>query len=246
MEHIYVDKVGIPFDSNWSQVSVSLSGGADSALLTYLLCDHIRKKNLQHIKIHIISHIRCWKTKPWQKYDSLKVYDWLIKEFKELNFERHTNFIAPDLEYAAIGPTIIDQYDKRVSGDNIQIRAFSEYICHLNNVNAYYNAVTRNPRNVDFSGMLERDIESNQDNQHLAIMKHMGCWAIHPFRFIEKDWIIRQYYDLNLEDLFNLTRSCEGIFLNLNYNNYKPYQYVPICEKCFWCKERKWAIEQYK
>ena len=46
------------------------------------------------------------------------------------------------------------------------------------------------------------------------------------------------------EDLFNITRSCEGEFNGINYKTYTPGQFVPLCNECFWCKERAWAIEQ--
>lgn len=246
MSFFDADNIKIPFDNNWNNIAISLSGGADSALLAFLICNHIRNNNLKHITVHCISHIRCWKTKPWQKFDSLKVYNWLTQEFKTINFERHTNFIAPDLEYAVTGPSLTDEYGKKVSGDNIQIRAFSEYICYLNNVDSYYNAVTKNPKDVDFAGMPERDIEPTESNQHLSLMNHMGRWAAHPFRFVEKSWIIKQYYRLGLKDLLNITRSCEGEIPDLNYETYKPYQHVPTCGECFWCKEREWAIEQNK
>jgi 7-cyano-7-deazaguanine synthase in queuosine biosynthesis len=246
MEFFRVDNLSVPFNSNWNNVAISLSGGADSTLLAFLICNEIIQKNLNHITVHIISHKRCWKTKPWQEYDSLKIYNWLSRHFSKVNFQRHTNFIAPDLEYAHTGPSITDEYRKTVSGDNIQIRAFAEYICHVHNIDAYYNAVTRNPKNVSFTGMPERDIEPNESNQHLAIMKHMGRWAVHPFRFVEKSWIIKQYYKLEIEDLLHATRSCEGEIPGIDFQSYTPYQYVPVCGECFWCKEREWAIEQNK
>jgi len=246
MESFNINGVEIPFDKNWKNVAISVSGGADSALLTYLICDHIRTHQLEYITVHVISNIRCWKTKPWQQYDCRKVYNWFVQHFELINFVRHENFIAPDLEYAVTGPSLIDEYGKQVSGDNIQIRAFAEYICHLNHVDAHYNAVTKNPSNVDFVGMPERDIEPTAQNQHLRIMKHMGRWAIHPFRFIEKSWIIKQYLRLHLEGLLDITRSCEGELENLDYKTYQPNQHVPICGKCFWCREREWAIEKNK
>lgn len=233
------ENIDIPFEENWTNIAISLSGGADSALLCYLLCQ--KKENLN---IHVISHIRCWKTKPWQKYDSEVVYEWLKNRFPKINWFRHSNLVAPDIEYGKIGPTIKDEYGKMVSGDNIQIRAFSEYVCHTYNIDAYYNAVTRNPRQVDLGGMLERDIEKNEGNTHLEKMKHMDRWALHPFRFIEKSWILEQYKKLEIMDLFNLTRSCEGEFENITYKNYVPGQYVPVCNSCFWCKEREWALNQ--
>ena len=239
-----IDGVDIPFDPNWKSIAISLSGGADSALLAYILCSLVQEHKIRPFTVHCISHTRMWKTRPWQGYDSLKVFNWLRTYFAHIDFGRHTNFIAPELEYGNIGPALTDEYGKKVSGDNIEIRAFAEYVCYHNNCDAYYNAVTRNPRSVDLGGMKERDIELTDDNKHLQIMQHMDKWALHPFRFVEKDWVVKQYYRLRIEDLFNSTRSCEGEFEDLNYTNYKPNQYVPICNNCFWCKERKWAIEQ--
>ncbi len=238
MQNINVDGVDIPIDTNWTTVAVSLSGGADSALLAYLICSlHTELKT-----VHCISHSRMWKTRPWQTWDSLRIYNWLQEKFPQIKFVRHTNFIAPELEYGNIGPTLTDEYGKSVSGDNIEIRSYAEFVCHWNKAQAYYNAVTRNPRGIDLGGMKERDIEPTETNQHLRITRHMNGYAIHPFRFVEKDWVIKQYIRLDIVDLLRLTRSCEGEFTDLNYLNYVPEQPVPVCDKCFWCKERQWAF----
>jgi hypothetical protein len=230
----------IPFDNNWKKIAISLSGGADSALLTYLLCQKI-----SHQEVHIISHIRCWKTKPWQEYDALNVYNWFTTKFPEIKFFRHTNFISPDLEYGDRGPILIDEYGKNVSGDNAEIRSFAEYICYTKNIDCYYNAVTRNPEGVELEGaMKERDVDPKEDNDHLYFMQHMGRYACHPFRFIDKSWVMQKYKDLKITDLRDITRSCDGIFENLDYRSYNPGYSVPTCGKCFWCKEREWALKQ--
>jgi hypothetical protein len=242
IEHITVDELDIPFSSDWDRIAISLSGGADSALLAYLICANARPTT----KIHVISHIRMWKTKPWQQWDSLNVYNYLVKKFPELTFKRHVNFIAPDLEYGNKGRILLDEYDKWVSGDNIMIRSFAEYVCFQECIEAHYNAVSRNPKAINLNGMPERDIDPTEDNMHLRIMQHMGLWAIHPFRFIDKSWIIKQYKRLAIEDLLNITRSCEGEVADVNYESYTLGQWVPVCNDCFWCKERAWAIEQTK
>jgi len=239
------DNVIIPFDTKWKKIAVSLSGGADSALLAFLLCNKIDQFSLK-TEVHIISHNRCWKTKPWQQYDSLEIYKWLEKRFINIKFKRHVNFIPPDLEWGDKGATIKDEYNKLVSGDIIELRAFAEYIGYHEKIDAYFNAVTRNPKNVNFKGMTARDIDPTKDNEHLEIMMHMNVYACHPFRFVEKAWVVKQYINLKVKDLFDLTRSCEGVFENINYQTYKPGQYVPVCNNCFWCKEREWAIEQNK
>jgi len=242
--------LNIPFDPKWQNVAIAVSGGADSALLAYLVCQKAKEHNTT---VHIINHVRCWKTKPWQKYDADAVYNWLFQKFYHITFKRHTNFIAPDLEYGNIGPNLTDEYGKKVSGDNIQSRAYAEYICTTNNIDAFYNGVTRNPRLAAFNGMRERDIEPTEDNKHLAEMEHMGFMVYHPFRFTDKSEIVTMYKQLDIMDLFELTRSCEGddstrpeVFMGLNFKTYKPGQSVPICGRCFWCKERAWAWENAK
>jgi 7-cyano-7-deazaguanine synthase in queuosine biosynthesis len=241
MQEVEIDGLTIPFDESWKNIAISVSGGADSALLAYLICNFAKDHNTT---IHIINHVRMWKTRPWQQHDADKVYNWLFQRFYHTPFVRHTNFIAPELEYGNIGPNLTDEYGKKVSGDNIQQRAYAEFICNKNNIDAYYNAVTRNPRLALFNGMCERDIDPTEDNSHLRLMRHMNGWAIHPFRFIDKSWVIKQYRRLEITDLLDLTRSCEGEFADINYTNYEPGQYVPTCGECFWCKEREWALGQ--
>lgn len=238
-----IDGVEIPFDENWQNIAIALSGGADSALLAYLVCKLAYEHNNT---IHIVNHVRCWKTKPWQQFDADRVYKWLFQRFYHTKFKRHTNFIAPELEYGNMGPSLTDEYGKNVSGDNIQQRAYAEFICNKYSINAYYNAVSHNPRGVDLGGMTERDVEPTEDNKHLAVMQHMNFWALHPFRFIDKSWILEQYRKNDIMDLFRITRSCEGTFDHITYETYKPGNYVPTCGECFWCKERTWALEQSK
>ena len=232
--------LNIHYNPNWKHVAISLSGGADSALLAYLIC----KAAYEHgTTIHIINHVRMWKTRPWQQHDADRVYNWLFQRFYHTKFVRHTNFISPELEYGNIGPSLTDEYGKQVSGDNIQQRAYAEFVCTKHNIDAYYNGVTHNPRLENFGGMVERNVERTPDSEHLEIMEHMGKWAVHPFRFVDKAAIIKKYLELDLMDLFSITRSCEGEFKDINYTNYTPGQYVPVCYECFWCKEREWALK---
>lgn len=240
-----MEEIKISFDPNWKNIALAVSGGADSALLTYLLCSEVNRTQA-NLTIHIINNIRCWKDKPWQQTDIDKILNWFYKKFPNIEFKLHRNFVPPELEWGDKGRTIVDEYGKLVSGDTLELRAWAEYVCFHNKVEAYYNGVTRNPRSVDFQGMSTRDIEPNSSNSHLKYMIHMGVHVYHPFRFLEKSVLIKEYRKLEIVDLLEITRSCEGTFENLNYKNYSPGQYVPVCGECFWCKEREWAIEQSK
>ena len=74
-------------------------------------------------------------------------------------------------------------------------------------------------------------------------MEHMNATICHPFTNVRKDWVIKQYLDNEIGELLEITRSCEGEFEDIDYTNYTPYQQVPTCGKCFWCKEREWGIQ---
>jgi len=229
--------VFLPINKDWQRIGISLSGGADSALLAFLICSNI------DAEIHIITQIRCWKTRPWQRENSLDVYRWLKNRFKNI-FIRHEGFIPPDLEWGDVGPNLIDEYGKLKSGNQIILRSHNEYICHRYNLNAWFAAVNKNPPfHIDGS------LDDRNEGHIPSFINHMGVDVCHPFITTEKNWIIKQYRKNNILDLLDLTRSCEGdniaypeIFGDLDYRTYKPGQYVPICGKCFWCQERNWAL----
>jgi hypothetical protein len=239
-QSVNIDGVDLPTSEKWKRIGVSVSGGADSALLAFLVCLHT------DAEIHIVSQIRGWKTKPWQRQNSLDVFNWLVNHFPNTSFKRHEGFIPPDLEWADKGPNIVDEYGKLKSGNQIILRSHNEYIAHKENLDAWFAAVNKNP-SVHFDGALE-----DRDESHLPlVMEHMGVTVCHPFAFTMKDWIVKQYQEYDILELLNITRSCEGdlndypeVFGNLDYRTYKPGQLVPTCGKCFWCKEKEWAIEQ--
>ena len=224
------------FNSEWKNIGISVSGGADSALLAYLLCSQIKDT-----RVHILSHVRMWKTRPWQRYDSINVFNWLKNRFPNIEFVRHENFIPPDLEYGDKGATIKDEYGQLRSGDQIIVRAHAEWVAITENLDAWYAAKTKNPRDSTITkGMPDRNVTNEDPNE--LVKDFQGVSVCHPFLYKEKDWIVEQYLKHNIMELFDITRSCEGDFSNIDYKNYIPGQPVPECGECFWCQERNWAL----
>jgi hypothetical protein len=221
----------LTIDNNWKRIGISLSGGADSALLAYLILKDT------DADIYFTTQVRMWKTRPWQRYIALGVVEWFRNRFNN-RIEHIEGFIPPELE-EPISPLIKDEYGANKPGNRIILRAHNEFIIHTHKLDAWFAAVNKNP-NIHIPGALE---ERNQGVLPLH-MKHMGVDICHPFVYTTKDWIIKQYYKNNIKDLLDITRSCEGEFNNLDYKTYIPNQLVPICGECFWCKEREWAIEQ--
>jgi len=52
-----VDGVEIPLNKDWQRIGISLSGGADSALLAYFIMENTSAD------IYFTTQIRMWKTK---------------------------------------------------------------------------------------------------------------------------------------------------------------------------------------
>ena len=263
IETFEVNKLKIPFNSSWKKIGVNLSGGADSACLTMLLCDYIVKNNL-NTKIYVITFIRCWNTRPWQKPVAEKVYRYLKELYPLIIQDQFFCFIAPEIEHSSIGNIV----DNR-SADQITVSSFNEYTAFVHNFDAIFNATTRNPSGTEFEDrMKNRDIEiDSAELQHLYYVKKEVAYSM-PFKYVEKDWIIAQYKIFNQWNLFEITRSCEGDFLTSaeirktnkdlrdfltnaeirktikDLTDYRPGAPVYECGLCFWCREREWALDR--
>ena len=78
---------------SWERIGISLSGGADSALLAYLICKNVSATT----DIHITSQIRLWRTRPWQEHIADNVINWFKDNFNN-KFYIHKNLIPPEME----------------------------------------------------------------------------------------------------------------------------------------------------
>lgn len=219
-------------NDNWQRIGISLSGGADSALLSYLVLEKT------DADIYFTTQIRMWKTRPWQRFIAKNVVSWFKSRFNN-KIEHIEGFIPPEMEEPNT-TYITDEYGKLKPGNRIILRSHNEWVAHTYNLDAWFSGVTKNPKDVP-GGLIDRD------NGELPIyLKHMNVDVFHPFVYTTKDRIIEQYYKNDIKDLLDITRSCEGEFENINYQTYEPGQFVPLCNNCWWCKERKWAIDQIK
>lgn len=245
-----INGLDIPFFSSWKRVAANLSGGADSALLTFLLCKIIQDNNFD-CKVDVITHIRCWNTRPWQEPISEEVFNKLKSMFPNIIENRLTNFIAPDIEDGAAGK-IFKSKGKMRSGDQIQVDEFNSFCIHKFKFDAVFNATTHNPFTLDpIKGEPPTRRIDKENNPPLLILERNGAFIMLPFLLVDKSWILSQYYLFKIQDLYECTRSCEGDITDANLSkfvptleDFTPGQHVPTCGKCFWCIERTWAETQ--
>jgi hypothetical protein len=251
----YVDGLPFPFGRDWRKVYVNLSGGADSACLTFTICELIKKNDLP-CRVEIVSFDRCWFNRPWQPFISKKIYELLKSMYPDTIVGRNVGFVAPEMEHAAIGNIIGD-----LSASQIVTTSFNNYLSFYDGeVDAVFLGRTKNPDDLkDHPFRMEiRDHSAETgDEKNLIYREELtGCYFIKPFVFTEKDWIVKQYAEAGLWRLFEETRSCEGDlvkspekYAEVDFKRewkYDPSQKIAECGTCYWCAERKWAIDKYK
>lgn len=234
-----------PFDPSWKRIGINLSGGADSALLTYLLCKIIKDNNFK-TRVDIITYQRCWETRPWQGYYAQQVYDKLFTMFPDIIENRHLCYIPPELEHGSIGNIVNNR-----SGDMIIVGSYNKFSAWHHNLDAVFNGTSMNPDDSRTDRMKSRDKSAVQGslNDLWHYVKSVDTFFVHPFKFVKKDWIVAQYHLMDILDLYNTTRSCEGDIRHHEAvknvcSSFKDYEYgmhIPECNQCWWCEERRWA-----
>lgn len=243
-----INGLDIMFDSKWKRIGINLSGGADSAMLTVLLCKII-SSHLLNTKIDIITYQRCWQTRPWQGYISIQVFNKIKEMYPNIIQNRYTTYIPPELEHGVIGPIINGR-----SGDQIIVGSFNKFAAWEYNLDAVFNATSKNPDDSREDRMKNRDKDAECGKLHdvWVYADKLNTVFAHPFKFVKKDWIVAQYHMHNILDLYQTTRSCEG---DIAYNHavadvckdfteYSDGMHIPICNECWWCEERAWAESQ--
>ena len=217
-------------------VIVRLSGGADSALMLWMICNEWEKKNKKLIvwPVTVIHGVR-----NWQSYYAQQVYDYIqdncYGEFKEFNTSFCTN---PKQEYV-----------------NYQEQLMDNVIKQTNQTTQAFNGVTANPDEeigLKYWGsskvfgskvwnLREHKRDWNTRLEENLIDEGPSRKLIHcePFRHSHKGHVAELYKKYKLiNTLLPLTRSCEGW-------DYMTKGFTEVCGECWWCMEREWAFNEY-
>jgi hypothetical protein len=215
-------------------IGLYISGGADSALLAYLLAKTIKEYNL-NIKILPISFKR--DDKPWNLWTAANVIE---KIENILNLEKGQIFLSHN--FCDFG----NYREKEIHSNKIK-----KHITLLKEnklITLVYNGLTHNPDPLPKELQNERETSRDVTLQDFIIEKtvnaeHYGYFEeniiSNPFLFLDKSFIANLYKKHNLlESLLPYTRSCEGFAKSTNF-------FKTSCKRCWWCKERNWAFSKY-
>lgn len=242
-----INGLPIHFSSNFERIGLSMSGGADSSLLFYILCKLIEETNSQ-CKIYPITMIRGYKSKPWDEVVQTNVYNWFKTRFPNIVQDHYKGFIPPDFELVPISRLNLSHLNVRYGSvadvtntDVICTVDFLDYMHTKYKLDYVYSGTTTNPTEINNTGAPKF---RNKENMKLNVHKVISKTEIDPFALITKEWIVAQYYNYQILDLFDLTRSCDSDANTIGKDTLlTPDVVPPPCGVCFFCKERQWAID---
>jgi 7-cyano-7-deazaguanine synthase in queuosine biosynthesis len=179
---ISISGIDIPVAN--APVGICVSGGADSALLLYLLL-----KNTNSVT-HIFTTASNQKART-SAIVSTNVIEKCIQLTGNSNIIHHTNYVdAQNNQVLFSMPK--DFFDRKI-------------------IQYYYTAVTANPpKNIADTFLTLEDNTQQDARSPNSIRAVVNNNVISPFTNIDKQKIAEMYSDLGLTDtLFSLTRSCE-------------------------------------
>jgi len=245
-------------------VGIFLSGGLDSAVILCLIAKTFAENNItapiqpvtvrrgnptnirsyDRVNIYpyveqIISYVRA-------RYPSVVIHDtikeeanywWVSKHNGSGNVSSYTSqqeILSLFLQWYYTRPELITEIDPQALEDLMYCE---------------YNGVTKNPpadSGVPASEEIYRDYNDHNYITGYATSLSRGPEESHdfvamyePIRNSDKRITIWLANELRvLEDLLPITRSCEGGPLETE-------NFTKECMECWWCLERKWALENY-
>ena len=182
--------------------NIFLSGGADSAILLYLLL-----KQQPDTLTTALTWVK--KNTYYKNLSAIKVMNWCINE-------TNNNNVVHIIKYA----------DTQYEG------CLNELGRDYRDNNPICFGITSFPKeNVEFGlpELSDNDFRT-QEGKKDVWQRNKYC----PFINHDKKYIAELYNTYKLEDLFELTNSCESTETIKGH-----------CGGCWWCKERFWAFNKY-
>jgi len=220
-----------------SEIIISLSGGLDSASLTYLI--------LKHFPDTIIWPI-CGRdvNAPLDAQSALDIVNFLRRKFPKNKLQDLYIFDFDDTEkeLVKLAQKQLDSGTNVHSGTavgvakNIITSIHFEKFMKLHPKAKFYEALTQNPPIEDMKRLkfYEKGLRTRDPN---VVRKKSK--TIRPYENIDKKFVASIYKTENLmQTLFTLTGSCTGRLRETN-------GFTEPCKKCFWCYEKHWAFGEY-
>lgn len=204
-----------------NKIGIKISGGADSAIVTYMLAK-FAVAELPELVIYPITSVA--DIKPYQEIYAKRV----MAKITELT--GYTNWGKHFVGHARADHYVEDQSNflKSVYDDPIGLKA------HLYGVTANPTPEEAPELQAWREAMGETGIE---DRDKVSGKKRDWKAELAPLVNVDKKGVAEHYINQGvLESLFPITRSCE------TYNYDEKYDLEKHCGECYFCLERKWGF----
>ena len=219
-------EIGIPKGLN--PVSVFISGGADSALVTYMVVKTIQELNLG-LEVYPITTE--FMSRPFNINRSWAVLR-MVEQLTGFKFSQHLIFPMPNHTLK-----ISDEEKKPIMSQNIKWY-FEKY-----GISIMYNGLTANPP-IDLvpdNTWGKRQLE--RDEVELVKLKLNQKTTQYPLLWSDKRIVAELYHRLGIHNsIFPLTRSCESEMEESKYFSKTCFQVRNPGEECWWCRERQYGF----
>jgi 7-cyano-7-deazaguanine synthase in queuosine biosynthesis len=217
---------------NNGPIGISLSGGADSALLLYILMSHITQP------IHIYSIISPARREAMEIHTD-RIVQVCSRLTGNINFTHHKDIVIdqlPDIMFSTL--------THNMNRDNIEILYFG--LTKFPPREVYDHFLEKQPEwHIEFRDdskirpLYGVTIPLGKNRPNLAYPEENGektelvldNRVYNPFINLNKKDIASMYADLKIMEVFLASRSCEDAT-----------HIGTHCGKCWWCDERKWGF----
>lgn len=213
------DTIEISIPDTVKNVGIKLSGGADSAIVCYMLAKHVVEER-PDVSIYAITSNA--EGKEYQ-VDFAKRVMAKVSELTSVKFAGHfTNLARTDNSenYTEDQNQLVDSvYDKQL-------------------IEMHFAGITANPTAEEAPELYDdRDAMPSDDRSKQAVKRpYQTGRSFRPLINTDKRGVAELYHNLGVIDsLFPVTRSCEAYTSNFSKH----------CGKCWFCKERYWGFGRY-
>ena len=199
-------------------LALSMSGGADSTMLCYLLAKTSRRHNLQ-ITIQPYNGYDIWA--PMDSKGVVKIIKYIQSKFPNVDIQWPIS-------------TVFDTNGDFAPNDkNMYITPLIEKLVAHNVVDLVMNGISMGPPLEVQQTFKDWDNKINVrrlPGYHLWNEVEKAIDHLSPLKHIDKRFIVQCYKEFDIEELLEITNSC--IYPQGN------------CGECWWCQERNWALNQ--
>lgn len=233
----------INFDihEKYNKILVNCSGGADSAILLYMVVDYLMKNNRTDTTVSVATCANDFKHR-WNARKAADVINWTIA---------HTGFANFDMHYTYYRDKQDTVYFHEIEGNLFKDGRTNIIISGItNNPVVEANVLDINGMEVDLvaTGLTDRNVGEDEGDLVEGVSYDEGAnyaevnYAYYkPFHKVDKRFVSSMYNQYNVMPLFDLTRSCEVI----PETDFDPEFEKKPCGECWWCLERKWAFGRW-